>query len=235
MNLEQHFRQQMTAFAHTVKDLEPGLTVPTCPEWQARDLVGHMGQAPRWASGIVRTRQPDAYPDPLAAEPGPPGQWARWLDEGVQELADAIAGTGLDTPVWTPIGERPAAFWLRRMLCDLTVHRADAARTAGTVYEVDPELAAEVITEGLEFLNGIKASPGDGATLLLVAEAGETWLITRTPSGSIFTGAGTDADVVATGPAGDLMLMLTRRIPVDDVKITGDRAVLQQWLADLPI
>jgi uncharacterized protein (TIGR03083 family) len=232
MNLEQYFRQQMTAFAQTVKDLDPGLTVPTCPEWQVRDLVGHLGQAPRWASGIVRTRQADGYPDPLAAEPGPPGEWAAWLDEGVQDLVDAIAGTGPDTPVWTLVGERPAAFWLRRMLCDLTVHRADAARTAGTPYEVDPGLAAEVITEGLEFLAGIEACPADGVTLSLMSEAGESWLI---PGGQTFTGAGTDADVVVTGPARDLMLMLTRRIPVDDVKVTGDRGVLEQWLADLPI
>jgi uncharacterized protein (TIGR03083 family) len=235
MDIEWHLRQQMTAFARTVKDLDPGLIVPTCPEWRVRDLVGHIGQANRWAAGVVRTRQPDAYPDPFEARPGPSAMWAQWLDAGAQELVDAIAATGPDTLVWTPIGERPAAFWLRRMLCDLTVHRADAARTAGTVYEVDPELATEVITEGMEFLDGIKACPGDGQTLLLVSEAEDSWLITRTPGGSIFTGAGTDADVVVTGPARDLLLVVTRRIPVDEVKTTGDRAVLERWLADLPI
>ncbi|WP_399118448.1 maleylpyruvate isomerase N-terminal domain-containing protein [Streptomyces sp. KM273126] len=43
--------------------------VPTCPEWRLRVLVGHLGQAPRRAAGIVRGGPADGVPDPQEAAP----------------------------------------------------------------------------------------------------------------------------------------------------------------------
>ncbi|MBB5780644.1 hypothetical protein [Nonomuraea jabiensis] len=44
----------------------------------------------------------------------------------------------------------------RRMLCDTAVHHYDAAATTGAAFGIADDLAAEVITEGME----MPASPG---------------------------------------------------------------------------
>jgi hypothetical protein len=37
--------------------------------------------------------------------------------------------------------------------------------------------------------------------------------------------------VMLTGPVEDLLLVLTRRLPADQVTITGDRGLADHWLA----
>ncbi|MDT0347056.1 maleylpyruvate isomerase N-terminal domain-containing protein [Streptomyces litchfieldiae] len=59
---------QTGAFAGAVAGPARDTHVPTCPEWRLRGLVGHIGQAHRWAAEIVRTGEPDAIPDPRDAE-----------------------------------------------------------------------------------------------------------------------------------------------------------------------
>jgi uncharacterized protein (TIGR03083 family) len=142
-------REVTSAFTETVAGLDPQATVPTCPEWRVRDLVGHIGQAYRWTAGLVRSRAAAPPPDPRDAEPGRPQDWPRWLRDSTADLESAITETGPETTVWTFVGDRPARFWLRRMLADTAVHVADAAITAGRPFTVAQDLAAETISEGL--------------------------------------------------------------------------------------
>ena len=39
-------------FTEVMAGVEPSVRVPTCPEWTARDLAGHIGQGPRWAAEV---------------------------------------------------------------------------------------------------------------------------------------------------------------------------------------
>ncbi|SEF33711.1 TIGR03083 family protein [Amycolatopsis pretoriensis] len=223
------------AFATTVTGADPATRVPTCPDWPLRVLVGHIGQAHRWSAGIVRSG-PSPVPDPHDADA--PENWADWLRQGAEDLAKTVLDAG-ETPVWTFFGEQHARFWLRRMLNDTTVHHADAALATGTAFEVVPDLAEDVITEWLEMLaNPITAGlkpdfaqlHGTGQTLRLT-DGDRTWRITREPDGITWTRDGADADVTLAGPVRDLLLVLTRRRPLDDVTLTGDRALAEHWLA----
>ena len=54
-----------------------------------------------------------------------------WLRSGPRLLLDAVDATGPQTPVWTFLGPRPAAWWIRRRLHETLVHRADAALALG--------------------------------------------------------------------------------------------------------
>jgi uncharacterized protein (TIGR03083 family) len=227
-----------TAFADTVTGADPDARVPTCPDWPLRVLVGHIGQAHRWSAGIVRSG-PSPVPDPRDADPGAPRDWAGWLRQGAEDLAESALDAG-ETPVWTFFGEQPAEFWLRRMLNDTTIHHADAALATGTPFTVAPDLAEDVVTEWLEMLaNPITASlkpgfaelRGTGQTLRLHPDQGEDWLITRGPDGVRWTRSDDPADVTLAGPVQDLLLVLTRRRPADAVTITGDRALADHWLA----
>ncbi len=233
MDIARHLYAQTTAFADAVAGLDPSATVPTCPEWRVRDLVAHIGQAPRWAAEIVRTNEFNGYPDPRDADPGPQDRWRDWLVAGAREVDQAVAET--DAVAWTPVGPRPAAFWLRRMLCDLTVHHADAALTAGRPYVIPSELAEETITEGLELFEAAQAPPGNGETLHLNAIEGPApWRITRTPAGVTVARSGVEADVEVAGAVTELLLVFTRRAPVSSIKVRGNHALVDHWLANLP-
>jgi uncharacterized protein (TIGR03083 family) len=237
-------RDATAAFAAAVMGLDAQEQVVTCPEWRVRDLVGHIGQAHRWAAELVRTRAAAPVPDPRDAEPGDPHDWPTWLAAGADELVGAVAATDAGTPVWTFLGERPAAFWLRRMLADTTVHHADAALTAGRPFAIPPDLAADVVSEGLELISAAGAAMlkpelaglrGDGETIgLRPAEpdlAG--WTIIRTPAGVAWDHRTTEADVVLVGPLRDLLLVFARRLaPAEaNVTVTGDARLLEHWLA----
>ncbi|MFI0470660.1 hypothetical protein ACH347_41915 [Saccharopolyspora sp. 5N102] len=140
--------------------------------------------------------------------------------------------------MWTFLGPWPAMFWLRRMLHDTTVHHADAALATGAAFEVAPDLAADAISEWLEVRSDPVAQTvkpdfaelrGAGQTLLLRPDTGLGWLITRTPDGVRWTRATDTAATTLAGPAKDLLLVLTRRLPM--VTITGDRNLADHWLA----
>jgi uncharacterized protein (TIGR03083 family) len=236
--------QEVTsAFAGTVAGLDPQTTVPTCPEWRVRDLVGHIGQAYRWSAGLVRSRAAAPPPDPRDAEPGRPQDWPTWLHDSAADLVGAITDTGQETDVWTFVGERPARFWLRRMLADSAVHLADAAFAAGRAFTISPDLAADAISEGLGLISSAGAAGlkpelaelrGRGQTLQLrPTDVEPGWLITREPDGVTWERRTADADVVVTAPVGDLLLVFSRRIRPDSTRVTisGDRALVDHWWA----
>ncbi|MFH8369763.1 maleylpyruvate isomerase family mycothiol-dependent enzyme [Streptomyces sp. NPDC018031] len=242
--LAEQLREQTTAFAAAVHGREPDAPVPTCPQWRLRDLVGHIGQAHRWAAGIVVNGAPDGVPDPREADPGAPPEWTGWLLDGAAQLVDAVRGAPPGATVWTYLGPRGADFWLRHMVNDTCVHHADAALAAGTAFRVGPEVAADAITEVLELLSAPDAAALKPALTELRGRVGTLqlsprgtplpgWLITLTPRGVSWERGTAAADAVVAGEAQDLLLLFTRRLRVGDsaVTITGDRALVEHWLA----
>ncbi|GAA2612460.1 maleylpyruvate isomerase family mycothiol-dependent enzyme [Actinomadura fulvescens] len=231
---------QTAGLAEAVTDAHPGTWIPTCPEWSLRELVEHVGQAQRWAAALVEQRA--AEPVPLEPVIGlDAGDWPEWLRAQAERLTTAVQGC--DVEVWTFLGPRPAAFWLRRMLHDTSVHHADAALALGRPYEPAPDLAADAICEGLDLLSSpqaevlnpnFKALCGGGEALALrAAEAGiDGWVITRTPTGVTWERGNGAANVVVSGGVTDLLLVITRRLPPDDlrVEVIGERPLLDHWL-----
>ncbi|HEY9437187.1 MAG TPA: maleylpyruvate isomerase N-terminal domain-containing protein, partial [Streptomyces sp.] len=69
-------------------DLTAG--VPTCPDWNLRDLVVHVGGAHRWMGEIVRTRAAEEVPDervpgfggPEGEDRDDPAALDAWLADG---------------------------------------------------------------------------------------------------------------------------------------------------------
>ncbi|MCP2339385.1 maleylpyruvate isomerase family mycothiol-dependent enzyme [Actinomadura rupiterrae] len=230
------------AFGRKAAGGDPAATVPTCPDWTLRQLVEHIGGALPAMAELVETGAREPIPQSVPDGMGP-DLWEAWLSGGADRLVAAVEAA--DGPVWSPLGEDvPAAFWLRRLLHDTTVHHADAAITVGAEWTIDPDLAADGIAEGLALV----ASPavagmnpriaqlrGSGETLLWRPEEADlpAWLVTRTPDGPRVTEAAhdTDADVTVSAAAADLFLLLSRRITADDpgVKVDGDRALLDHW------
>jgi uncharacterized protein (TIGR03083 family) len=151
---------QTAQFAETARRAAVDAPVPTCPEWTLSQLGEHLGQTQHWVASIVEKRvsDPSQLPASFAALPADQDAWASWLTEGASLLAAACADVGADAPVWNPAGDARSGtrFWLRRILCETIIHRADAAATAGVAYGLDAELAADAITDHLAMMT----SPG---------------------------------------------------------------------------
>jgi uncharacterized protein (TIGR03083 family) len=224
--------EQGRLLAEVTRVADPTIGVPTCPGWTVRQLVSHVGRGDRWAAEIVRTAGPvDTRSVADGRAPDDPAQTADWLRGGA-ELLIAAAAADPDKPVWTFLGPRPAAWWVRRRLHESTVHRADAALALGTPYEIEPELAADGIAE---FLDLLVARPKDtpalvpGTTLHLHATdadlgpSGE-WLLRAGDPAFSWENGHQKADTAVRGSARDLLLGVTRRIPGDhpDLEVLGD-------------
>ncbi|MCV7257618.1 maleylpyruvate isomerase family mycothiol-dependent enzyme [Mycobacterium shimoidei] len=240
------FIEQNRAFGQVICSADPSTPVPTCPGWTLEQLFRHVGRGDRWAAQIITDRV-DEFLDPRKVEGGKPppdrDDAISWLHAGARRLIDAVEQAGVQTPVWTFLGPRPANWWIRRRLHEAAVHRADAALAVGSDYVLEPQLAADGITEWLE---RVEAQAGSDDTPLPIegdhtlhlhatdpglGAAGE-WTI-RVDGGRISWlhdhGKGT---VALRGTATDLLLAITRRVAVADTDIAmfGDDAVWQNWL-----
>ncbi|MCX6484852.1 MAG: maleylpyruvate isomerase N-terminal domain-containing protein, partial [Mycobacterium sp.] len=141
------------SFADLFRNADLSTTVPTCPEWSLEQLMRHVGRGDRWAAQIVADQATDPVDPRTVAGGKPPAgrdNEIAWLQDGVRALVDAVGKSGAQTPVWTFLGSRPAAWWIRRRLHETAVHRADAALALGAEFRIDAAVAADGITEYLE-------------------------------------------------------------------------------------
>jgi uncharacterized protein (TIGR03083 family) len=222
--------------------------VPTCPGWTFRQLATHLGRGHLWAAQIVATRATAPVPMREVADgklPEDPVRHASWLNAGADQVIEAVAEAGSDL-VWTMTGMRPASFWTRRRAHEAAVHLADAQLAAGRDVDLAAGLAADGVDEWLGLIAAGSAGParelcGDGQSLHFHATDPELpgtgeWLITRTPSGITVRHGHGKADVAVRGPAADLLLVLTRRLPpsTPGVEILGQQTLLTHWLEHTP-
>lgn len=242
-----------TALAELLREADLATPVPTCPEWTLDQLMRHVGRGDRWSAQIV-AEQAGEFIDPRTVPGGKPpadqdAQMA-WLRQGVRELLDAVARSGPETPVWTFLGMRPSAWWIRRRMHETAVHRADAALALGVDFQIEPAVAADGITEYLErvMIRADAEGPaggdrplGEGQSLHLHATdaprggAGE-WTILGRPDGIAVDHEHARATVALRGRAQDLLLAIVRRGTAADLglEIFGDQAVWDTWLARTP-
>ncbi|NUP43494.1 MAG: maleylpyruvate isomerase family mycothiol-dependent enzyme [Streptomyces sp.] len=228
-------------------------TVPTCPDWTLEMLVLHMGGALRWSGTLVRTRAQENIPDedvPRGDGPETAGDAAAldaWLAEAGELVVGALREAGPDAKVWGWAGPQTAGFWARRMTHEITVHRADAALTAGLPYEVAPEVAADAIDEWLQIVEWTQwAEPdeaasrelrGPGRSIHLHAtdtapELNAEWVVELTEDGVSWRRGHEKADVALRGPLTQVLLAFYNRLPLDspELEVLGDRELLEFWL-----
>jgi uncharacterized protein (TIGR03083 family) len=238
-----HLRADSARFAEVLAATDPAARVPSCPDWSAADLLWHLGEVQHFWGSIVRDRLTDPH---LYEEPTRPdgyGALADFFASSSRLLIDALADTTDDVAIWTWLeSEHSVGFARRRQAHEALIHRLDAELTAGTVTDLDADLATDGVLEAVEWMFG--GAPGWATTTgsdgpvgrLTTTDTGASWLVqvgrwsgTSPNSGKTYTDESMLSIVDAgeptfeiTGTARDMDAWVWNRPAVGEITRTGD-------------
>jgi uncharacterized protein (TIGR03083 family) len=238
--------ERSTAFRAAVASA-PSLDVqvPTCPEWTLFDLVQHLGEGRRaWAATVAAGPDATAKSAPQGDPTAPREREAllAWLAASTEELLDALREAGPDRRCWTWWGKsqspRTCGATARRQLHEIAVHAYDAQLTVGAPQPLPDEVALDGVEEFLSTIcTTTVAWPHEPAVVDYHAAEGRSWRNWLSDDGSRaarlpHTAAGDDpADASARGTANELVLAFYGRIPLDSLRLDGNRRLFDQLVA----
>jgi uncharacterized protein (TIGR03083 family) len=206
-------------------------SVPAAPGWDVAELLRHIGQIHARTSVILRTgtmERPSRRNGMLADAPSE--GLVDWYRSTLAELVADLRGVDEpERPVWSfSADHQRAGFWPRRMAQETLVHRVDAEQAAGREpAPIDPALGVDGVDEVLTIFVpalGADRSPGDGRTVHLHATDAEGEWLVRFDDGAVVVESGhAKGDAAVRAPAGELLLWLWGRRPLDGLDVFGDR------------
>ena len=237
--------ERTTAFCAAVA-AAPSLDapVPTCPGWTLFDLVQHLGEGRRKWAAIVAAGPADAPPDKsvwASAAPRDRADLLAWMTASTRELLAAFRAAGPDRGCWTWWGDSQSpettGAAARHQLQEIAVHTYDAQLTAG----VPEPLPTDVSLDGVEEFEFTccatdVAWPHEPAVVDYHAAEGRSWRLWLSGDGARVArlspaDADDKSDVSLRGTASELVLTFYGRIPLESVKLDGDRQVLDRLVA----
>jgi uncharacterized protein (TIGR03083 family) len=249
----EHLTRDSARFRAALHPVPSGARVPTCPDWDADDLLWHLGTV-QWFWSQVVGRPITSGADVAALEhPERPPDRAgleAFHERVSEDLVRALAGTPPQTTAWTWSREQTAGFSRRRQAHEALIHRLDAELTAGERTPMDATLCADGVDEALRIMYGGHPDWGvftaeDGATVRLrTTDTGDTWLVTlgrfvghepeedtdvdEADLGVADRDPGGEAAATVSAAAADLDCWLWHRPPVGTLDRTGDASVLDR-------
>ncbi|MDJ0791741.1 MAG: maleylpyruvate isomerase family mycothiol-dependent enzyme [Acidimicrobiia bacterium] len=250
MDVAQHIEaieQEGRLFADAARRSGLDTEVPSCPGWDVRDLVRHLGMIHLWAAAHVAYPHDDpgyeseedehaafaAYWPTLGVFWPEDGDLIDWYLRTNANLIDSLESASPTVEAWTFLpAPSPLAMWARRQAHEIGVHRFDAEHASNAETGFEPDFAADGIDEMLAGFAPHKESlPVSGMTSMSVhaTDTGARWHVTMSPDG-IRTSRGEEAaDVTLTGTASDLYLAVWNRGDDSNIGIEGDRDILDVW------
>jgi uncharacterized protein (TIGR03083 family) len=234
----EHLRRDGVLLADAAERAGLDAHVPTCPEWQVRDLVRHQGDVHRWAAAnLVRgTTEPmsdDESGACLLTWPDDDSALLPWFREGHANLVKTIESTPDDAVAFTFLpAPTPRAFWARRQSHETAIHRADAESASGAITPYDANFAADGIDEAVGGFasRGRRLNTDPARTLRFDAtDVGRRWPLLIGPDGSQMVDEESSADCTVSGSASDLYLLAWNRRSSDGLDVTGDAGLLDLW------
>jgi uncharacterized protein (TIGR03083 family) len=213
--------------------------IPHCPDWDAAELVGHMGGILAWMAQIVITGERVSRRDRETA-PADRGELADWYAAHLDRTLHILTTTDQESPTWTfsSRGDHRVGWWRRRLAVELAIHRWDAQHAAaldGGPQPLDSNIASAGIEEFLtEFLPGLLAgygAEGLSGTLHLHATDGpsEWWIDLDTRADAVAVPGHAKADTAIRGTRSDLLLWITNRDPSDPLEVVGRPEISTCW------
>ena len=221
--------------------------IDPCPGWNMRDLVRHLGMIHLWAASHV------AFPHD---EPGYESEdeehaafaefWPAlgifWPDDGDlvdwylrtnANLVDSLESASPDLEAWTFLpAPSPLAMWARRQAHETAIHRFDAENGAGIPTGFDPVFASDGVDELLAGFAPRKPEFPVGIRKVMHVHAVDTddhWYVTLGPDGIETSRDPQPADLVVSGTATELYLLMWNRTEDSTVTVTGEAELLDLW------
>jgi uncharacterized protein (TIGR03083 family) len=235
----EQLRRDGERLADVASSTDPAAPVPTCPEWQLRDLIRHVGGVHRWATGFVSgagVQPPDGDLERLVGGWPDDAELVAWFRSGHRALVVALMSAPADLEAWTFLdAPTPLAFWARRQAHETAIHRVDAESASGDVTGFPPGFAADGIDELLlRFVvrPGRTLPLGEPRSMLVCAtDVSRSWRVTFASTGfDIQTDrAEADAELIVTAAASDLYTLLWNRRDPSVSELDGQQDVLGLW------
>ncbi len=222
--------------------------VPTCPGWEARELVRHLGLIHLWAaSHVAFPHEQPALANEAAQREFTGRFWPElgvfWVDDDDlidwylrtnANLVASLESAPSDLEAWTFLpAPNPLAMWARRQAHETAVHRYDAEAAEGAPSGFDTAFACDGIDEilrGMTTQRRLDVPLTDPQSMLVHAvDANDRWLVTM--SSDVVTVVRDDgrADCTVEGTASDLYLALWNRTDDSQLRVKGTREALDTW------
>ncbi|MGH2747116.1 MAG: maleylpyruvate isomerase family mycothiol-dependent enzyme [Actinomycetota bacterium] len=208
-------------------------SVTACPGWNVAALVWHIGEVHAFWCQIAKRRLQDRSD---AERPDRPddSDLIEWYRAGLADLVKVLGNADPTTPVYSWSPQKNIAFIQRRMAQETAVHRWDAGAAAGRPRPIDSTLAVDGIDEFLDFflpdaLEG-SAAPDKSVHIHCTDAPGE-WLVSFVDGDARVERVHSKGDAAVRGTASDLLLLLWRRVPAQEVEVIGDTTAVDKFLA----
>jgi uncharacterized protein (TIGR03083 family) len=220
-----------SAAAQAARTIPMDTAVPSCPEWEMRDLARHLGSHHRWVAGNL-DQPPDGKAFKRREEPPADDAIPDWLEAGAEMLATKLAATDPTKPCWTWVPfDHSAGFWARRTTQETAMHRWDAQNAGGVADVIEPELAADGVDEYLGILGAFRGRrfPEAGSIHLHTTDTAGEWLVRLDAEGIHLTLEHAKGDVAVRGPASDVLLVLMGRKTMGAADVFGDAPLFERF------
>ncbi|HEX3931151.1 MAG TPA: maleylpyruvate isomerase family mycothiol-dependent enzyme [Nocardioides sp.] len=247
----QHIRDESRTFRDTLAGCDPGTPVPSCPDWNAADLLWHLGEVQHFWTWMIanRPKGPDDYPEPV--RPRDYAALLAYYDDQLAGLVEALGSADPEDHAWTwHPDHKDVAFIFRRQAHEALIHRRDAELAAGTVSPFPPALAADGVDEVLDVMYGGCPSWGEFSPLPhyvrvdLTDTGDQVWVqlghfhgidpdgITHDEDDlHVVTDPGVEPDAVISGTAEVVDARMWRRADGADTHLSGSLEIVDRFRA----
>ncbi|HET6165575.1 MAG TPA: maleylpyruvate isomerase family mycothiol-dependent enzyme [Nocardioides sp.] len=160
-----HIRDESQRFRDVLADCNPRAGVPSCPDWNADDLLWHLGEVQHFWTWVVtnRPKGPDENDQP--ERPGDHAGLLSFYDAQHVALVAALEVAEPTDEAWTWSQDHTVAFISRRQAHEALIHRRDAELAADTLTPFPADLAADGVDEVLDVMYGGCPSWGEFSPL----------------------------------------------------------------------
>lgn len=177
-------------FAEAVSSAEPSAPVPTCPDWNASDLLWHLTEVHAFwadilASGALTDADSEVVENGKPARPSDADETLALLRSETAALVAELEARTDEQPAWSWFPTDQTVGFTRRMqVHEAVMHRIDAELTAGRpVTPIDPEVAEDGILHAIDVmfawwstLPGFTFTPTEGVVALTLTDRERTLL-----------------------------------------------------------
>lgn len=152
-------RLESRRFGRVLGGLDGALPVPTCPGWNAEDLLWHLTEVQRFwslvlSSGATTDQQIEAIEKAAPVRPPERAALLTLQSRATEDLLAALASGPLDAPAWSWFpGDQSAGFTMRMQMHEATIHRVDAELTAALpVGRIEADVASAGIDHVIDVM-----------------------------------------------------------------------------------